>query len=89
MDVVRPDQILTLALFLGLLLLVWVFTRLRGKGVARTLRAGKRISVEEVTALSPTERGMIVCVDGTDYFVIQSKGCQPTLLPLPKQETVE
>lgn len=89
MDFVRADQILTLALFLGLLFLLWAFVRYRGKGLARAIRAGKRISVQEVTALSPSDRGMIVAVDGREFFVIHSKGSAPTLVALGNAETSE
>ncbi|WIV51284.1 flagellar assembly protein FliO [Marivivens sp. LCG002] len=89
MDFVHADQILTLALFLGLLFALWGFARFRGKGLARTMRAGKRIILQEVTALSPSDRGMIVAVDGKEFFVIHSKGNAPVLVALDHKEAAE
>ena len=83
MEFVRPDQLLTLVLFLGVLALAWAFVRLNKSGLGAKLREGKRISVSEVAALSPNDRAMIVKVDGNEFFVIKSKGVAAVLTPLP------
>ncbi|OUD10181.1 hypothetical protein BVC71_01300 [Marivivens niveibacter] len=86
MDFIRPDQILTIVLFLGLLALAWVFVRVNRQGLGAKVRAGKRITVQEVTAISPQDRAMIMRVDDREFFVIKSKGVAPVLTEITKPE---
>ena len=89
MDAIRSDQIITLVLFLGLLGLLWLVVRINRGGLGAKLRQGKRISFEEVTALSPTDRGIILKIDESEFFVLKSKGLTPVIMPLPKAEAAE
>lgn len=89
MDAIRSDQIITLVLFLGFLGLLWLVVRINRGGLGAKLRQGKRISVEEVTALSPTDRGIILKIDEREFFVLKSKGLTPVVMPLPKAEVAE
>lgn len=87
MDVIRPEQIVTLALFLALLGLGWAFVRLNKTGLARRLGAGRRLRVAEVAALSPVDRALIVEADGQAFLLVRCKGTAPVLHPLgPAQE---
>ena len=89
MNVVRPDQIIIVVLFLTLLGLAWFVVRMKGAGLGAKVRQGRRISVAEVTALSPTDRAMIINVDGTDFLVLKSKGSPASLTRLDAKEAAE
>lgn len=81
-DLFHPTQLITLVLFLGALIAVWAYVQRNKSGLARRLGTGKRISVAEVTALSPTDRAMILIVDGREFLVLRSKGTAPVVTPL-------
>ena len=89
MDFIRPDQILTIVLFLGLLALAWVFVRLNRQGLGAKVRGSKRIQVAEVTALSPADRAMILRIDDREFFVIKSKGVAPVMTELSAPEDAQ
>lgn len=82
MDVIRPEQFVTLALFLAVLGLGWALVRLNAGGLSRKLAAGRRLRLAEVAALSPTDRAMIVEADGQAFLLIRCKGAAPLLQPL-------
>lgn len=82
---VQTSQILTLILFLGALGAVWFFVQRNRDGLARRVHQGKRITVAEVTAISPTDRAMILSVDGHDYLVLRARGFAPVLMALPAE----
>lgn len=81
-DLFHPTQLVTLALFLGALFAAWYFVHRNKTGLARRIGQGKRITVAEVTALSPTDRAMILAVDGREYLVLRSKGTAPVVTAL-------
>lgn len=81
-DLINPMQLVTLALFLGALIAVWYFVQRNKSGLARRIGQGKRITVAEVTALSPTDRAMILAVDGREFLVLRSKGTAPVVTAL-------
>lgn len=89
MDIVRPDQIITLLLFLGVLGALWVWVKANREGLGAKLRQGKRITVQEVTPLSPQDRAMILRVDDREIFVIKSKGLPAVITDLGKVEVAE
>ena len=82
MDMIRPEQYVTLALFLAVLVLVWGFVRLNRGGLAQRLRTGSRLRLVEVAALSPADRAMLVEADGQAFLLIRCKGTAPLLHPL-------
>jgi len=45
------------------------------------LRAGKRISVIEDTAVSPTERLRLINIDSSQFVMLSAKGQPPVLIP--------
>ncbi|MFQ6755454.1 flagellar assembly protein FliO [Cereibacter sphaeroides] len=81
MDILRPDQILTLGLFLGLLGLLWLVVKLKAPGISR-FASGGRLRLAEAAALGPQERAAILAVDGREFLVLTSKGAAPVVLPL-------
>jgi flagellar protein FliO/FliZ len=81
-DLFHPTQLLTLALFLGALVAVWVYVLRNKSGLARKMGQGRRISVSEVASLSPTDRAMILTVDGREFLVLRAKGSAPVVTPL-------
>ncbi len=89
METVRPDQILTIFLFLGLLGLLWAFVRMNRSGLGAKLRQGKRVSVQEVTAVSPVDRAIILRIDNREFFVFKSKGVAPAITELNTVEDAE
>jgi len=83
MDVIRPDQILTLVLFMAVLVLSsFVVTMNRG-GLARRIAGARRMRLVEVAALSPSDRAMILAVDGREYLILRCRGEAPILQSLP------
>ncbi|MGP3697186.1 flagellar assembly protein FliO [Rhodobacter sp. NSM] len=81
MDILRPDQILTLGLFLGLLGLLWLVVKLKAPGISRFAN-GSRLRVTEAAALGSQERAAILVVDGREFLVLTSRGASPVILPL-------
>ncbi|MCE6961910.1 flagellar assembly protein FliO [Cereibacter sphaeroides] len=87
MDILRPDQILTLGLFLGLLGLLWLVVKLKAPGILKTpgisrFANGGRIRVTDAAALGPQDRALILAVDGREFLVLRSRGAAPVVLPL-------
>lgn len=80
---IRPDQIITLILFMAALGVIWLYVRQNRAGLARRIAGARRLQVAEVASLSPTDRAMILRVDGQDYLIIRCKGLAPLLHPLP------
>lgn len=81
MGILSLQQILTVAGFLGILGLAWLAARhLRPGALPGT---GRRMRVTEVLALSPTDRALILQVDGADYLVLRQRGASPVVTPLP------
>jgi flagellar protein FliO/FliZ len=86
MDVIRPDQYVIMILFLGVLGVLWLWVRMNKSGLGARLNHGKRISVSEVTAVSPADRAMIIKVDGQEFFIFKSKGVAPVVTQLQTHE---
>ena len=85
MDVIRPDQILTLALFMAVLGLGWLVVKMNRGGLARRIAGNRRMALLEVTALSPTDRAMILAVDGRELLILRCRGEAPVLTALPEK----
>lgn len=79
---VRPEQILTLVLFMAVLGLGWLLVRFNRGGLSRRLTQGRRLRLAEVTALSPTDRAMILEADGRAFLLVRCKGAAPILRAL-------
>ncbi len=88
MDAIRPDQLITLGLFMAVLGLGWLVVQINRGGLSRRIAQGRRVKLVEATALSPTDRAMILAVDGQEFLVLRAKGAAPVLHPLPKTEGV-
>ena len=80
--VIRPGQLAVLALFMAVLGLGWLLVRLNQGGLSRRLHQGKRMKLVEVTPLSPTDRALILEVDGRSFLLIRCKGAAPLLQDL-------
>ncbi len=82
MDLLRPDQILTLAAFLGgLSLLWWLVIRNRGALTAR-MGLDRRLRVLDRVGLGPGDHAMILRVDARDFLLVRLKGAPAVLHPL-------
>lgn len=82
MDVIRPDQILTLLLFMAVLGLGWLVVKMNRGGIARRIAGDRRMRLVEVAALSPTDRAMILRVDGREFLILRCRGEAPVVTPL-------
>ena len=78
-DLIHPTQFLTLGLFMAALGVLWYYVQRNKSGLARRVGQGRRIAVAEVVSLSPTERAMILTVDGRDFLVLRAKGAAPVI----------
>ncbi len=87
--VMRPGQIAVLALFMAVLALGWLFVKFNQGGLSRRLHQGKRMKLAEVAALSPTDRALILEVDGRSFLLIRCKGAAPLLHDLGTKVTPE
>lgn len=83
MDVIRPDQILTLLLFMAVLGLGWLVVKMNRGGLSRRIAGDRRMRLVEVAALSPVDRALILSVDGRDFLILRCKGEAPLMQPLP------
>ena len=83
MEIVRLDQIVTLALFMAVLGLGWLWVRAQRGNLARRIAGARRMRLVEVAALSPSDRAMILAVDGREFLILRCKGEAPVLHALP------
>ena len=79
---VSPVQIISLGLFLGGLGLLWLYVQKNKTGLIKKVGHGRRIAVLEVSALSATDRAMILKIDSQDFVVLKSKGAAPVIMKL-------
>ncbi|MEL6915451.1 MAG: flagellar assembly protein FliO [Pseudomonadota bacterium] len=70
MDVLSPDRLLTIAAFVGVLLLVWLFVRLNRAPLAERVRQSRRIDVHEVRNLGGQARAVLLTADGARLLVV-------------------
>ena len=83
MDIVRPDQIVTLVLFMAALGLGWLWVKSQRGGLARRIAGERRMRLVEVAALSPVDRAMILSVDGREFLILRCRGEAPVVRALP------
>ena len=83
MDIFTPDRLLTIAAFLGVLLLLWVGVRQHGARFSERLKQGKRLEIAEVAALGSATRAVLLTVDGTRVLVVSGRKPGTASQPLP------
>ncbi len=86
-SVVGVQQILITLGFLGVMVALLVVLRLKGGGLRRSLHQGKRITLIEETAISPSEKMRLVSIDNREFVVLSSKGVQPVLAELGERRS--
>ena len=79
-QIIGTQQIVVTAVFLGVMLVVLIILRRKGGAIRASLKAGKRITVIEDTAVSPTERLRIISVDDSEFLMLSAKGQTPVLI---------
>ena len=77
-----PQQIVITAASLGVMILMLIILRRKSTVIRASMKAGKRVSVVEDTAVSPTERLRLVKVDAQEFIMVSAKGHAPSLVPL-------
>ena len=87
MEVLRFNQIISLVAFLASLGVLWFFVLRHRDGLSARMARGRRLRVIETTALGPSDRAMILSVDGRDFLVLRLKGAAPVLHALESPET--
>ena len=87
-QIIGTQQILVTAVFLGVMVVVLIILRRKGGAIRASLKAGKRISVIEDTAVSPTERLRLISVDESEFLILSAKGQAPVLIPITLTSTV-
>ena len=80
-QIIGMQQITVTAVFLGVMLVVLIILRRKGGVIRASLKAGKRITVIEDTAVSPTERLRLISVDDSEFLMVSAKGQTPVLVP--------
>ena len=94
-QIIGTQQIVVTVLFLATMVALLLVLKRKGGVIRATLKAGKRISVIEDTAVSPTERLRLICIDKSEFVMLSVKGQPPVFLPLtsvktaPKSNTAE
>ena len=83
MDVLTPDRILTIAGFLGVLVLVWAVIRHKRAPLSASLAAGRSLELKEVLALGGDSRALLLRAEGQTVLVVTGRrtGTAVTLLP--------
>lgn len=89
MQVIHTDQIISVLVFFGLLGLLWFLVRVNRTNLSVKLGAIKRISVQEVGAVTQSDKVMIVKIDQSEFVIFKSKGCTPVVIPIRQAEIVE
>mgnify|MGYP000011517785 CR=1 FL=1 len=81
-NIIGTQQIVIIATFLGVMVLLLIILRKKSTVIRASMKAGKRVSVVEDTAVSPTERLRLVRIDAQEYVMVSAKGHAPSLVPL-------
>lgn len=83
MDVIRPEQIVTVLGFLGVLGLLWVLVLRNRTVLARHVAGGTRMRMAETVPIGPGDRALILAVDGREFLILRVQGAAPVVVPLP------
>jgi flagellar protein FliO/FliZ len=86
-NIIGTQQIVITAAFLGVMILMLIILRRKSTVIRASMKAGKRVSVVEDTAVSPTERLRLVKVDTQEFIMVSAKGHAPSLVPLAVSDT--
>jgi flagellar protein FliO/FliZ len=81
-NIIGTQQIVITAAFLGVMILMLIILRRKSTVIRASMKAGKRVSVVEDTAVSPTERLRLVKIDAQEFIMVSAKGHAPSLVPL-------
>ena len=81
-NIIGTQQIVITAAFLGVMILISIILRKKSTVIRASMKAGKRVSVVEDTAVSPTERLRLVKIDAQEFIMVSAKGHAPSLVPL-------
>ena len=81
-NIIGTQQIVITAAFLGVMILMLIILRRKSTVIRASMKAGKRVSVVEDIAVSPTERLRLVKVDAQEFIMVSAKGHAPNLVPL-------
>ncbi len=82
MELLRPDQIIPLAVFLAALGALWVYVLRNRERLSARMGRGRRLRVVETAALGPADRAMILSLDDREFLIVKLKGAAPMLHPL-------
>ena len=82
MDLLTPDRILTLAGFLGLLILLWAAIRFNRAPLAARLKGDRRMEVAEVLPLGGDARAILMRADGQSILIVTGRKGGTAMLPL-------
>ena len=86
-NIIGTQQIVITAAFLGVMILMLIILRRKSTVIRASMKAGKRVSVVEETAVSPTERLRLVKIDAQEFIMLSAKGHAPSLVPLAASDT--
>jgi flagellar protein FliO/FliZ len=81
-NIIGTQQIVITAAFLGVMILMLIILRRKSTVIRASMKAGKRVSVVEDTAVSPTERLRLVKIDAQEFIMVSAKGHAPSLVQL-------
>ena len=87
-QIIGTQQIVVTAVFLAVMIVLLIILRRKGGAIRASFKAGKRISVVEDTAVSPTERLRLISIDHNEFVMLSAKGQQPVLMPLTSVKPV-
>lgn len=82
MDLLTPDRILTLAGFLGLLVLAWAAIRFNRAPLAARLKGDRRMEVAEVLPLGGDARAILMRADGQSILIVTGRRGGTAMLAL-------
>ena len=86
-QIIGTQQIVVTAVFLAAMIVLLIILRRKGGAFRASFKAGKRISVVEDTAVSPTERLRLISIDQSEFVMLSAKGQPPVLMPLTSVKT--
>ena len=86
-QIIGTQQIVVTAAFLAVMILMLIILRRKGGAIRASLKAGKRITVLEDTAVSPTERLRLISVDKNEFLMLSTKGQPPTLMQIKTRKS--
>lgn len=86
MDVLTPDRILTIAGFLGVLVLAWAVIRHKRAPLSARLAAGRNLELTETLNLGGDSRALLLKAEGQTVLVVTGRRSGTALTLLPRAE---